>query len=228
MSHLPAAQACADVYGLLPDLQRRQDAEVVDLGPLRALIVPGSPALVAFRGTDPHSLTDWMTDAACELISTEYGRIHCGFLHAAQVLWPQIESRISGPVILTGHSLGAAIAAVCATWTECAELITFGQPRTGDREFVARLNTLPYTRYVNHRDPVCEVPAVLPPGYVHGGCIVRFDGYGRVAVMDLTAAITEAVRTGSDLLAGNWPDMTTALADHHISAYLAAVRMNGL
>ncbi|RCN38606.1 triacylglycerol lipase [Ancylostoma caninum] len=74
-------------------------------------------------------------------------------------------------VYITGHSLGASIATITASylvkwnmWTpENVRLITYGQPRTGDYDFATWHDaTFPYAyRVIHHRDPVPHIPPRL-------------------------------------------------------------------
>jgi hypothetical protein len=79
-------------------------------------------AMLAFRGTEPQALTDLGTDL--ELSLTEWnesgGRVHEGFSRAARSIfqavtgWLQLTRADRKQLILTGHSLGAAIATLYA------------------------------------------------------------------------------------------------------------------
>lgn len=66
------------------------------------------------------------------------------------------------PVVITGHSLGGAVAEILAarrvdgSFTNVS-LLTFGQPRTGDSTLAARAPAN-YVRIVNQGDPVPGVP----------------------------------------------------------------------
>ncbi|PAV90848.1 hypothetical protein WR25_04857 [Diploscapter pachys] len=80
---------------------------------------------------------------------------------ALKYLYPDYE------IWIAGHSLGAGIASIAASYIvkfglatgENIKLVTIGQPRTGDREWAEwHENTFPYSyRIVHHRDPVPHV-----------------------------------------------------------------------
>ncbi len=69
---------------------------------------------------------------------------------------------VNAPILITGHSLGGAIAHIFAArrvngnFTN-VRLLTYGQPRTGDLTLVTN-GPLNYLRIVNKNDPVCGVP----------------------------------------------------------------------
>ena len=72
--------------------------------------------IIAFRGTEPTTLQDWMTDLKIRRKTGPYGKVHRGFLKGFQVVWPEIRSVIKNwqtqaqSLWLTGHSLGGALA----------------------------------------------------------------------------------------------------------------------
>lgn len=136
---------------------------------------------IVFRGT---SYEDMKTDAKVWRTQTQYGGIHRGFYAYVQNTVDQVESTLKKwfksdghkPVILTGHSLGAAAAVIQAAILhsrgfEIASVYTFGEPRVGDSDFVeyaeAAFGDVHY-RHVNGLDGV----PMLPPwhwGYRHCG-----------------------------------------------------------
>jgi len=141
--------------------------------------------LVAFRGTT--NLADWGANLKVFDIHRPYGPVHRGFRTQFEDVRDDLERLLgSHPhtrLILTGHSLGGAIACVAAAeWAERAvpptAIFTFGQPRTGHGEFVWFLNSRypkNFHRFVNNRDIVPRVP----PGYEHVGRLWKFDAAGR-------------------------------------------------
>lgn len=125
-------------------------------------------AVLSFRGTNPSTLANWLTDSVVKLVRRpDYaGRVHHGFASVLKRTWPQIEPlfrQLDGrPLFLTGHSMGGALAVL--TGCRMANLgrapmatYTFGAPRVGDPDFCARYS-LPTYRVVNRLDLVPEMP----------------------------------------------------------------------
>lgn len=98
--------------------------------------------IIAFRGTEPTMLRDWMTDLKIRRKSGPYGKVHRGFLKGFKFVCPEICSVINKwqtqaqSLWLSGHSLGGALATLAmASLGEEAKpihgLSTFGQSRVG-------------------------------------------------------------------------------------------------
>jgi predicted lipase len=122
---------------------------------------------VAFRGTVPSSWTDWFRDFAAwpNRIADHpaLGFCHDGFISGAEAILPQLNAALSGPYVLTGHSLGGALAiAAGALLTDCGRpplrLTTFGAPRVG-MNLTKILMTIEGSRYRHGSDPIPEVPS---------------------------------------------------------------------
>jgi hypothetical protein len=125
-------------------------------------------AVLAFRGTDPVTLPNWLTDAVVQLVECdEYdGHVHHGFSSVLRRTWDKVESALDAagdrPLFLTGHSMGGALAVLTAC--RLAKIgrapvatYTFGAPRVGDLEFCDGY-ALPTYRIVNRLDLVPEMP----------------------------------------------------------------------
>ena len=103
--------------------------------------------VVAFRGTEPSKIKDWMTDIDLNLVSGPEGEVHDGFNRALSYVWPEMKRTIgefqdsAQSLWFTGHSLGAALATLAVADLRLVEdkpvagLYTFGSPRLGDRTF---------------------------------------------------------------------------------------------
>lgn len=104
---------------------------------------------LAFRGTEPSQLEDWMTDFAIFTHKSELGRTHRGFSRALEAILPDLEAarreNPERPVYACGHSLGGALAtAWAARHLETPQIVagvcTFGAPAVGDRMFSTQYN----------------------------------------------------------------------------------------
>jgi len=128
--------------------------------------------VVAFRGTQPESKRDLESDLNARLVPwpESGGRVHAGFARAMRSLVAQIEPWIrlesTDRLILTGHSLGAALATLSASIWPSALLATLGSPRVGDADFIATLKFSESVRLVDCCDIVTELPPAIG-GYIH-------------------------------------------------------------
>lgn len=139
--------------------------------------------VIVFRGTDFKEMSDWFTNFQRKAASTPHGGAHGGFYGAYQKLRGQIReivtSRKPKHLWVTGHSLGGALALLCASdlaeegTLPFAGLMTFGQPLMVRTELADYLNNLlagKYARFVNRDDIVARVD----PGYSACGSLVWF------------------------------------------------------
>ena len=145
--------------------------------------------IIACRGTEPNEWNDIQADAnAIADVAETAGRVHRGFNREVNDLWPMLENALRGdplPLWFCGHSLGGAMATICAV--RClssflaenpAGLFTYGSPRVGDKMYVGSLN-LAYYRWVNNNDIVPRVPPTWM-GYRHSGQELYLDYKGRL------------------------------------------------
>ena len=147
--------------------------------------------LVAFRGTN--SLVDWLDNINLELVAGPGGKVHEGFYTALNCIWVDLyryilQERGTRSLWLTGHSLGAALATLATAKLRLERdepvqgLHTFGQPRTGDRNFARHFNedfARQTFRHVNNVDVVARVP-FRSMGYSHVKNIKFFDVNGNL------------------------------------------------
>ena len=165
-----------------------------------------SAVVVAFRGTRPDQLKDWMADfQIAQVPFTEYytapnvGAVHDGFARLLAGGWKDIQAEVlrfqdkKQTLWITGHSLGGALALMAASAFVFAArmplngLHTFGQPRVGDINFCTQCDSHfgdCMFRFVNNQDIVTRVPPrivphlPLPDFYGHCGQLRFFDGNG--------------------------------------------------
>lgn len=135
-------------------------------------------AFLIFRGTQ--LLIDWFSNANIATCSTSSGQVHAGFYKAMSSMKGQIrefvqEALKSGVVRFhcIGHSLGGAIATLCADWLKTIfkftpYVYTFGAPRPGLITFANHVSSaIPENHLyrVYHTGDV--VPLVAPWPFVH-------------------------------------------------------------
>ncbi|MCC6510472.1 MAG: lipase family protein, partial [Pirellulaceae bacterium] len=174
------------------------DTQFIKSGETQCFVTAGAECvIVAFRGT--REILDWFTNLNVLARSTSFGSVHDGFYRALEMVRPQLE-RLIEPLltqprrrlILTGHSLGGALATLAAAhWCskfDVASVYTYGQPCVGFSSFQEHMKSQcddRFYRFVNADDIVPRVP----PRYRHVGQLIRFNSQG-----DLQAgAVTESV-----------------------------------
>ena len=150
-------------------------------------------AIVAFRGSEIWKkderfdlnkvIADLKADVDIRLADwPSGGKVHRGFKEALEEVWfdllpyiKQLDSR-GCKIWITGHSLGAALATLCASrYGNIQGTYCFGSPRVGNDVFMENLDVKIY-RIVNNDDIVARVP---PPGaYAHVGELKFIDSDG--------------------------------------------------
>ncbi len=151
--------------------------------------------VVSIRGTTPTELRDIATDARIAQTGGPFGssKVHRGFLAHAKTIEPLVSELVQsfdGPVILCGHSLGAAAAQLLAAMLlhdgqEVDAVYTYGSPRVGNSRFCGILDyelarsAAAHYRHVNACDVVTRAPWCLGK-YRHGGRLKYFTTGGRL------------------------------------------------
>jgi pimeloyl-ACP methyl ester carboxylesterase len=155
--HLDCAKACLSVYEYWPDVSG------IESNGMRILAISGT-----------RDFADWLTNISF-FANDDY--CHRGFLARAYRLLPECLETLRGdrsiPIVLTGHSLGGAVAMLLAAKLKLLgypvpACVTFGQPMVGDRKFATLWQSLEIatTRYVHGSDPVPRTPG-LNFGFCH-------------------------------------------------------------
>ena len=135
---------------------------------------PGE-TFIAFRGTE--TLNEWFEDFDFFAAKNRFGEgtVHHGFQQAYERLRPSVlEAPKQRELWITGHSLGAALATICAGDLARAgwkvTLCVFASPRVGLKDFAHWFNrTIPQScRVANLWDPVTHAPSFIH-GYQHCG-----------------------------------------------------------
>ena len=153
------------------------------------LRIRGDELLIAFRGSD--SKRDWHTNFLFCKKDIPYGnadsriRVHTGFLNAYKC--PGVRGKIQSYITpeirrirVTGHSLGAALAVLCAVDLQYNfpdrdfEVALFGCPRVGNKAFAESYNRRVFKtlRVENGNDIVTKVPLRLM-GYHPVGTLIQ-------------------------------------------------------
>jgi hypothetical protein len=168
--NVPCAVSCAETIAALyrGDLQCTISEPATDTQ-VRIEEVSRGAFQVTFPGTA--SLTDWRTDAKVRRAEWACGGlVHRGFAGAFWSVKTEIFRALQDArrVIVTGHSLGGALATLCADamisqgWGDkIRNVITFGSPRVGNGKFAQLYNVTlgaRTRRVVNAGDPVPHVP----------------------------------------------------------------------
>jgi hypothetical protein len=154
---------------------------VVDGSMVGYVIAVADVTVVVFRGTDDNF--DWFCNLNSLTTPTTQGPIHRGFHGSYLPLRPQIVKLVdrqrSKHLWLTGHSLGGALAVVCAhdlidnERREVRGVMTFGQPMVAGEQLAIHLDRVllgKFAHFVNESDIVARIPPFLK----HCGSLVWF------------------------------------------------------
>jgi len=176
----------------------------------------GDAIIVAFRGTQPNQPMDWFVDFRATSAAWDHnaGNVHSGFYGALRKVWgvtlpngevlpKRLVNRGSKTIWITGHSLGGALAELCAAQAMFVSRIpvqgvyTFGQPRVGNKGFAAAVNEKLGSgiyRFVNDRDIVPRVP-LFSMGFCHYGSQRFFDHAGESSTAESAVeSVSEALK----------------------------------
>ncbi|KAJ9060186.1 hypothetical protein DSO57_1020346 [Entomophthora muscae] len=156
----------------------------------RAIIATNSARkeiILAFRGTQTN--VNWAENllfSHTPINVAPLATVHTGFKNIADAMAPEyiqaLQLLLATPaykdydVVVTGHSLGGAVAQLASIqvhqdldieW-ERIKIVTFGQPRVGNIIFARWFNQKPvtFTRVVHENDLVPHVPPLFT-GYIH-------------------------------------------------------------
>ena len=156
--------------------------------------------IVAFRGSS--NIPNWISDLNFFKTSYPYCsgcEVHRGFFHEWQSLMgpmmPTIRGLVSqynAPVLVTGHSLGAAVTILAAmdiirSITSSVTVYNFGEPRVGTPVFTqwatSQLAGGRQFRVTHERDPVPHVPP-MDFGFLHAPHELWYDNDGSTTWKD--------------------------------------------
>ncbi len=197
--------------------------------------------VISCRGTEPTEFNDIKADVNAVMVVAEtVGRVHRGFKKEVDDLWPKIETILSEDdgrdVWFTGHSLGGAMATICAGRcylshipVEPKGVYTYGAPRVGTQRYANHV-ALDLTRWVNNNDIVPRVPPTWM-GYRHTGKRIYINTYGKVRRMTPRQRVKDRWR-------GFWAGLKQGKIDHfsdhavanyvrHIAGALAEEKVQG-
>jgi hypothetical protein len=181
----------------------------------------GRVLILCYRGTEPANFINWLTDTDVnpEKVSLAFPgapgtfELHAGFYRNVRATRYEVvtalQRALNGQSILvkggqmpnplealyiTGHSLGAAMAAVMAVMlsTDSAyaplaaklrAVYTFGQPMIGSPSLAEACNGHPFlgknvTRYIYNHDVVPELPPTASGAFAHFGTEYQFQKKG--------------------------------------------------
>jgi hypothetical protein len=121
--------------------------------------------VLAWRGTALDRVSDLLLDMEIMPINhPTLGLVHSGFLRGMMSVAEAVANDVAGreqQVVLTGHSLGGAMALLFGAWMASQgrpvhSIVTFGAPRFARRQVAELLRYTPGVDYCTAGDPVCN------------------------------------------------------------------------
>ncbi|OJT14911.1 hypothetical protein TRAPUB_8534 [Trametes pubescens] len=204
--------------------------------------------VVAHQGTDPKEVLSIANDVeflqvgANSTLFPQAGddvKLHSGFQdtqgRTADIVMATVQSGLASTgfqrVLVTGHSLGAAVASLDAAMLRMAlpadvqvESVVFGLPRVGNQEWADLFDTLipNFIHVTNQNDPVPNVPPHAldfehPSGEVHITSVD--DTTGNATMVACSGQENQNCAAGNSLLDVSIPN--------HLGPYLAGISFGG-
>ena len=190
--------------------------------------------VISFRGSSPENISNWLTDINILPETYSSGKVHMGFKQENDKLMPQVLNAINiAPkrnVWICGHSLGGAMTTIAIAELLKAKLctpiaFTYGEPRSGDSDFVTEL-VFEHHRFVNCNDIVPTVPP-LAFGYIHHGLLHYLTYTGNIVtspsmllrIRDQFLGRINAWKNG---------EIFDVIYDHNTSLYVQKIQQFGL
>lgn len=172
-------------------------------------------AVVSFCGS--HGIRSWKTNINAELRNYGQGKVHRGHLHEWLSLREQVLLEIdaigSDTVAFVGHSSGGICSSIAAvdssTVQDNIEVITFGAPPTGDKDFALEIESkvARLIRVVKGRDVVPSLPLEYI-GYVHAGNLLYLPSE------DCTSSVASCF----------YSKIIAPVTDHGLTEYMVSLR----
>jgi hypothetical protein len=204
--------------------------------------------LLVFRGTKIPQ--DWMEDLACTPVRFDWvfsggpgiGEIHAGFGHCLSDGLTAVTSALSSrdfskPLLITGHSLGGALAALSGACfgvlnvsvPTVSAIYTFGQPRIGLHDFCntySRILANKLVRFVNKQDLVPRVP-FRGWDYSDEGTMIHFDSSGKPLLQspEWQGFLARSLQSLEDF-AEIVTHIRVDVGDHSMAGYQAMIEQN--
>jgi len=226
LSYLPRADAGQLAYRMgFPEIRfyNRDGAQAY-------IFANEEDAVVTCRGTEPHDWNDVRADLDLGSVMAETaGWVHRGFQREVDDLWPRLEQALMSnrrPLWFTGHSLGGAMAVICAGRCKLSyirsnprALFTFGSPRLGSWRYVNYVEIEAY-RWVNNNDIISRLPPAWL-GYRHKGQEIYLNAYGKIRRVTPWQRLKDRWR---GFLRGLREGRFDHFADHAIGRYIENIR----
>ncbi len=182
--------------------------------------------VIACRGTEADEWNDLKADInAVQDLAETVGKVHRGFKKEVDDLWPMMEKKLAQNtknLWFTGHSLGGAMATICAgrcllsTINSSPQQIqTFGSPRVGNKRYINHAK-VDYIRWVNNNDIVTRSPPTWM-GYRHCGTEIYLDSEGRIKTL---TRVQRNKDMWKGLVLGLKNKEIDHLSDHAITRYI--------
>jgi triacylglycerol lipase len=180
------------------DLLAHANPGLVPIASTRGFVARGHGAIVvAFAGTDPLALGNWITNF---MLGSRAREAHFGFEAAVHAIWDDLACALRQnagvPFFITGHSLGGALAVIAAERIgrelkiTPAGVYTYGAPRAGTAAFCSLYEAAGLTERTFRLVHGHDVIPTIPPsglGFRHVGRMLACPRAGSFAPNGLSA-----------------------------------------